>query len=200
MTLSSQMTCRTAESWWHNLSLFPLMWLGHREMPIFLEYSWEQSQPNTKDQPARSLYMITNNVMVMYNSHKFITWSNRMILLVINTHIPVQQWNVLQSTSWNTNKINIQLMTYIQRTIRLPVQLHSVWTLQQPPALLTSQASLYGQNSLQALYIAWEQIATFTSLTDKQWLYQGRIKEERACNLGNIRIHMWAGECAWMPM
>ncbi len=27
-------------------------------------------------------------------------------------------------------------------------------------------------------------------------LYQGRIKEERACNLGNTRIHMWAGECA----
>ncbi len=27
-------------------------------------------------------------------------------------------------------------------------------------------------------------------------LWQGRIKEERACNLGNIRIHMWAGECA----
>ncbi len=26
--------------------------------------------------------------------------------------------------------------------------------------------------------------------------YQGRIKEERACNLGNTRIHMWAGECA----
>ncbi len=28
------------------------------------------------------------------------------------------------------------------------------------------------------------------------WYYQGRIKKERACNLGNIRIHMWAGECA----
>ncbi len=25
---------------------------------------------------------------------------------------------------------------------------------------------------------------------------QGRIKEERACNLGNIRIQTWAGECA----
>ncbi len=57
-----------------------------------------------------------------------------------------------QHPAWNTNKINMQLMNY-KHTIRLPVQLHPVRTLQQPPALLTSQASLYGQNSLQALYI-----------------------------------------------
>ncbi len=29
-----------------------------------------------------------------------------------------------------------------------------------------------------------------------QHVYKGRIKEDRACNVGNIRIQMWAGECA----